>query len=58
MFVLEIGRLLLRELEPQDADGLGEVLSDAASMRYYPHPFTAAQVDEWIGPPELPRREW
>ena len=46
--VLETERLILRELEPDDLDGLFEVLGDPAAMRYYPAPFDRERVAGWI----------
>jgi [ribosomal protein S5]-alanine N-acetyltransferase len=46
--VLETERLTLRELEPDDADALSEVLGDPWTMRYYPHPFSREDVVHWI----------
>lgn len=47
-FIIETRRLVLRELEAGDAGELSKVLSDAESMRYYPHPFSNAEVKAWI----------
>jgi RimJ/RimL family protein N-acetyltransferase len=44
----ETSRLLLRELELEDADALLEVLGDANAMRYYPAPFDRERVLGWI----------
>ena len=46
--ILETARLTLREFVPEDADALARVICDPETMRYYPAPFTRAQVDEWI----------
>ncbi len=46
--ILETARLTLREFVPEDADAMARVLCDPDTMRYYPAPFTRAQVDEWI----------
>ncbi len=46
--IIETDRLFLRELEAADAAALSKVLSDEESMKYYPHPFSAAEVDRWI----------
>ena len=46
--VIETSRLLLRELTLDDADTLALVLSDPVSMRYYPAPFSAEKVRQWI----------
>jgi RimJ/RimL family protein N-acetyltransferase len=47
-FVLETERLWLRELTLDDVDDLHEVLGDAHSMRFYPHPFSREEVLGWI----------
>lgn len=46
--ILETARLILREFVPEDADAMARVVCDAETMRYYPAPYTRAQVDEWI----------
>ncbi|HEX8815581.1 MAG TPA: GNAT family N-acetyltransferase [Terriglobales bacterium] len=46
--ILETDRLILREFVPEDADALALVISDPETMRYYPAPFDAAAVKEWI----------
>jgi RimJ/RimL family protein N-acetyltransferase len=46
--VLETERLILRELDPADAGELSKVLSDGESMIHYPHPFSMAEVKDWI----------
>jgi RimJ/RimL family protein N-acetyltransferase len=46
--ILETVRLILRELEPEDAAALALVLSDRETMRYYPAPLDRQQVQEWI----------
>ena len=46
--VLATERLLLRELELDDVDGLSEVLGDPDAMRYYPAPFDRDRVTAWI----------
>jgi RimJ/RimL family protein N-acetyltransferase len=46
--VLETPRLFLRELAPQDVDGLFEILGDPETMRYYPHPYSREEVARWI----------
>jgi RimJ/RimL family protein N-acetyltransferase len=48
MTILQTPRLLVRELTPQDADGLALVLSDPQTMRYYPAPYDRAGVEQWI----------
>lgn len=45
---LETERLILRELNPRDFDALYEILSDAETMRFYPKPFDADKVRDWI----------
>ncbi len=47
--ILETERLYLRELIPEDSDELAKILSDPASMKYYPSPFSRKQVEDWIG---------
>ena len=46
--LLETERLKLRPLTLDDVDPLVEVLGDAHSMRFYPHPFERAEVVRWI----------
>ncbi len=46
--ILETERLVLRELELTDTAELSKVLSDEESMKYYPRPFTAREVNAWI----------
>ena len=46
--LLETSRLILREMTPHDAPSLHAVLGDEETMRWYPHPFSPAEVDEWI----------
>src|SRR5271169_3887829 len=48
MTILQTFRLQLREFTPQDADALGQVLSDPETMRYYPAPYSRAGVEQWI----------
>ncbi len=48
MNVLQTSRILLREFTPDDADALAQVLSDPATMRYYPAPYDRAGVEQWI----------
>jgi [ribosomal protein S5]-alanine N-acetyltransferase len=45
---LESPRLLLREMIPADVPALHAVLGDPETMRWYPHPFSAAEVEAWI----------
>lgn len=46
--VIETKRLYLRELVPRDKMNLMKVLSDPESMKYYPHPFSEQEVEDWI----------
>ncbi|HEX9112238.1 MAG TPA: GNAT family N-acetyltransferase [Terriglobales bacterium] len=46
--ILETTRLVLRELVPEDAEALAQVLSDPETMHYYPAPLNRRQVEEWI----------
>jgi RimJ/RimL family protein N-acetyltransferase len=46
--ILTTERLLLRELELDDVDGLLEVLGDPEAMRYYPAPYDRDGVTSWI----------
>jgi len=48
MTILQSPRLLLREFIAEDADALGQVLSDPETMRYYPAPYDRAGVEQWI----------
>ena len=48
MVILETPRLMLRELVGEDVDALSRVLSDGATMRYYPAPYDRAGVEQWI----------
>jgi RimJ/RimL family protein N-acetyltransferase len=48
MMILQTPRLLLRELTPQDADAVAQVLSDPETMRHYPAPYDRAGVEQWI----------
>ncbi|WP_166243133.1 GNAT family N-acetyltransferase [Paenibacillus turpanensis] len=48
MAVIETPRLYLRELVLDDKKDLMKVLSDEDSMRYYPHPFSEEEVENWI----------
>ena len=41
-------RLILREMTPGDAPALHAVLGDEETMRFYPHPLTPAEVEQWI----------
>jgi RimJ/RimL family protein N-acetyltransferase len=46
--VLETERLVLRHLTAQDSQALDAVLGDPIAMRWYPRPFTRAEVEEWV----------
>jgi len=48
MMILQTPRLRLRELTPQDADAVAQVLSDPETMRHYPAPYDRAGVEQWI----------
>lgn len=48
MKVFETERLYLRELTVEDKKELARVLSDPASMEFYPHPFSEEEVEQWI----------
>jgi ribosomal-protein-alanine N-acetyltransferase len=48
MTILQTPKLVLRELALEDADALALVLSDPATMRYYPAPYDRAGVEQWI----------
>ncbi|HTV15242.1 MAG TPA: GNAT family N-acetyltransferase [Acidobacteriaceae bacterium] len=48
MLTLETSQLLLREMTPADVLALHAVLGDPENMRWYPHPFSLAEVDAWI----------
>lgn len=48
MIRLETERLVLREMKPEDAPALVAVLGDAETMRWYPRPYTFAEVEEAI----------
>jgi RimJ/RimL family protein N-acetyltransferase len=45
---LETGRLILREMVPEDRDVLFDILGDPWTMRYYPRPFTELEVEAWV----------
>jgi RimJ/RimL family protein N-acetyltransferase len=45
---LETERLRLRPLVPDDAEALHRIQSDPEHMRFYPHPFSREETDEWI----------
>lgn len=45
---LETGRLLLREMRPDDYDALCAVLGDPEIMQHYPYEFDEARIRAWI----------
>lgn len=45
---LETERLILRELTCDDFPALHAILSDAETMRYYPHAFSEEETKRWI----------
>ncbi len=47
-YIIETERLKLRELTLDDTEKLALVLSDPQSMRFYPHPFSREEVENWI----------
>lgn len=46
--ILETERLLLRHLEPEDADAIYEIIGDPIAMQYYPRSFTRDDAVTWI----------
>lgn len=46
--LLATPRLILREMTLEDAPGLHAVLGDEQTMRFYPQPFSPAEVEDWI----------
>jgi len=46
--MIETARLTLREFRTDDLDALAQILSDPETMRFYPAPFTSAEVAAWI----------
>lgn len=48
MRTLNTPRLILRPMTPEDAPALHAVLGDAETMRWFPAPYTPADVDEGI----------
>jgi [ribosomal protein S5]-alanine N-acetyltransferase len=45
---LETERLRLRPLVPGDAEALHRIQSDPKHMRFYPHPYSREETDDWI----------
>jgi [ribosomal protein S5]-alanine N-acetyltransferase len=46
--VLETARLILREMEPEDAGFIGSLLADPDVMRFYPRRYVEEGADPWI----------
>lgn len=46
--ILETERLILREYEMSDFDGLYAILSDAETMRHYPRPYDENGTMRWL----------
>jgi RimJ/RimL family protein N-acetyltransferase len=46
--VLKTERLLLRHLEPDDADVMFAIIGDPITMRHYPHTFSREDAVNWI----------
>jgi len=46
--VLQTERLELRELTPADLPFVAEMVGDAETMRYYPHPFMPTEARYWL----------
>ncbi len=46
--IIATDRLYLRELTPADSVELSKILKDQESMRYYPRPYTDAEVENWL----------
>jgi ribosomal-protein-alanine N-acetyltransferase len=46
--VLSTERLELRELTPEDLPFVAEMIGDAETMRYYPHPFMPTEARYWL----------
>jgi ribosomal-protein-alanine N-acetyltransferase len=47
-FVIESPRLLLREMERDDAPFLAELLADEQVMKFYPRPYTNEEARGWV----------
>ena len=45
---LETARLELRPFRPDDVGRMTEVLGDPVSMRFYPHPYSIEEAQEWV----------
>jgi RimJ/RimL family protein N-acetyltransferase len=46
--IIETERLYLRELTINDKFELSKILSDTESMRFYDHPYSMEEVENWI----------
>ena len=46
--LFETERLFFREMTLEDTDTLALVMSDTESMKFYPHPFSRKEVENWI----------
>ncbi|MBQ6029235.1 MAG: GNAT family N-acetyltransferase, partial [Treponema sp.] len=46
--LFETERLFFREMTLEDTDTLALVMSDPESMKFYPHPFSREEVENWI----------
>lgn len=45
---LETDRLIVRDFTPEDFTLLHKILSDAETMKHYPHPFQPEETRNWI----------
>jgi RimJ/RimL family protein N-acetyltransferase len=45
---LESKRLIIRQHTPEDVRALYAILSDPATMAFWPQPFSLLQVEEWV----------
>jgi len=46
--IIETERLFLRELTMDDKEELAKILSDKESMKFYDHPYSEKEVENWI----------
>lgn len=58
MFSLTTPRLHLRELVSEDFDSLFAILSDPETMRFYPSPYSADGVKDWLDRNLQRYRDW
>lgn len=58
MFSLTTPRLQLRKLVLEDFDDLFAILSDPQTMEFYPHPYSAKGVEEWLNRNLRRYEEW